>query len=179
MRLFIGIPLEEKLLNEINNLCSKLKKFKKIKFVNKENFHITLKFLGETDDEKIPLIKNAMEDAFKEEESFFITTNKISAFPAERKAKVIWFNVDKNIEKVKILFDRLEKKLIDLYFEPEKKEYVPHITVARAKEAIDISEEIKNFNFEFKSKISNVILYQSILKPEGAFYKKIYEKNLI
>lgn len=60
MRLFIGIPLEKKLVNEIYSLYNKFKNLKNAKFVKKENLHITLKFLGEVEEEKITLIKNAI-----------------------------------------------------------------------------------------------------------------------
>ncbi len=179
MRLFIGIPLEEKLLNEINNLCKKFKNLRKTRFVNKENFHITLKFIGETDEENIKPIINAMENAFANEENFFITTNRVSAFPSEKRAKVIWFNIDKNFERVKELYKKIEENLRKINFFSDEKEYIPHITVARTKESKDISEEIKNMDFEFKSKVTEIVLYQSILKTEGPVYNKIFEKKLI
>ncbi len=179
MRLFIGIPLEEKILNEINNLCYRFKDISKIKIVDKKNFHITLKFLGETDKKNIPAIMNAMEKAFKNEESFFITTNKISAFPSEKKAKVIWFNIDKNFEKIKEIFDKLEKNLVEINYPPEQKEYIPHITVARINKSKDISDKVINLNFEFKSKITEIVLYQSVLTSAGPIYSKIFTQKLI
>ncbi len=179
MRLFIGIPLEEKLLNEINNLCIKFKNLRKTKFVKKENFHITLKFIGETDEENIKSIINTMKNAFANEESFFITTNRVSAFPSEKKAKVIWFNIDKNYERIKELYRKLEEDFKKINFFSDEKEYIPHITVARTKESRDISEEIKNLNFEFKSKVTEIVLYQSILRTEGPVYNRIFEKKLI
>jgi len=179
VRLFIGIPLEKKITREIYSLYNKFKNLKNAKFVNKENLHITLKFLGEVDEEKIPLIKNAIDSSVSNFEKFFISTNKISGFPAEKRAKVIWFNVDKNSDKIERIFNSLEINLEKIEFEKEEKKFVPHITIARVKEGANIEFIVKNLNFEFKSEVISMALFQSVLNPDGPVYVKIYEKFLI
>lgn len=179
MRLFIGIPLEKKLVNEIYSLYNKFKNLKNAKFVKKENLHITLKFLGEVEEEKITLIKNAIDNSILNFEKFFISTNKISGFPEEKRAKVIWFNVYKNSEKIEFLFNNLETYLEKIGFKKEEKKFVSHITIARVKEGANIEFAVKNFNFEFKSEVLSMALFQSVLTPSGPVYTKIYEKFLI
>jgi RNA 2',3'-cyclic 3'-phosphodiesterase len=178
MRLFIGIPLEDKLRADIVNHYHRFQPLGVIKMVEKENLHITLNFLGDAAPEKIEGIKKAIDESAREVESFFITTNLIASFGSEKYARVIWFNVDKNGEKVIDIFDAIEEKLLLLGFAREEKGFVPHITIARSKEGVDMRKALRDLKFEYKSKVDRVVLYASKLSPAGPEYTILHEKHL-
>ncbi len=178
MRLFIGIPLEERVKSDIINLQSKFKNADKIKWVSKENMHVTVKFLGETFESSLENIKSALDKSIEGKESFYISINKVLAFPSLRKAKVIWTNVDKNSGIIKKIFEDLENSLSGAGFAKEEREYTPHITMARVKDGVDISSISEQLKFEHKTKIESVILFKSELHPQGAVHTKLYEASL-
>jgi len=175
MRLFIGIPLEERVKSDIVNLQEKFRSAGKIKWVGKENLHVTVKFLGETFESSIESIKSAMDKSIAGIESFHITINKVLGFPSIKRPKVIWANVDKNAEIIEKIFMDLEDGLSGFGFAKEERKYTPHITMARVKDGADISDISEKLDFEYNTKIESVVLFKSELKPQGAVHTKIYE----
>jgi 2'-5' RNA ligase len=176
MRLFIGIPLE----NEAQEaLTSCYKEFKDAKTVKKENLHVTLQFMGDMEDDQIEPLKKAIDAACEGLGVFEITVTRISAFPTPRNAKVIWANVERGAGAVKILFKNLEKSLDGFKYEKEKRAFIPHITIARKKQGMDISAQAAFVKLEIQSRAGKVVLYSSVLEPDGPVYTKVYEKFLI
>jgi len=178
MRLFIGIPLDESVKSDIINLYDNFKAAGKIKWVGRENLHVTVKFLGETFESAIENIKSAMDKSIVGIESFHITINKVLGFPSIKRAKVIWANVDKNAEIIEKIFMDLEDGLAGFGFAKEERKYIPHITMARVKDGMNISTISEKLSFEYKAKIEGLVLFKSDLKPQGAVHTKIHEAKL-
>lgn len=177
MRLFIGIPLEDKLRAGLVSHYHRIQGLGDLRMVERENLHITLNFLGDTGEDKLETIKKIIDESVAEAEPFFITSNMIATFGSDKFARVIWANVDKNGEKVIDIFGALEQRLLAVGFKREDRAYVPHITIGRSKEGIDIKKPLKDMKFEYKSKVDRVTLYKSTLTQAGAKYEIIYEKN--
>jgi len=170
MRCFIGIPLHNKIQEEIYDIYPEIKK---IRFTKKENLHITVKFLGEVKEEKTEDIKKIIRDCCIDIKKFQISCNRLSAFPSLTSARVIWVNVAEGAKIIEKIYKRLEDKLSQIGFEKEKRKYIPHITIARTKISADITDYLNKF--EINSKAESIVLFKSDLKPEGPVYTKIFE----
>ena len=174
MRLFIGIPLPEGTKREVNQVIHQLQKLSlPIKWELEEKWHVTLKFLGEADREKVSSIT-------KEIQPFFLKPEKVGYF--YKRHLVVWVSVTGQVEVLNKLHKKLEESLASIGFLKEEREFKGHITVGRGKKLSsqqlrDLQEAIFNLKSpkfsEFKVKQIN--LYQSILKPEGSKYSIISE----
>jgi len=141
-----------------------------VKWVKKENLHITLKFLGKTD--KQIAIEAKIKEAVKPFPPFKVSLKGIGAFPSSKRAKILWVGVKEGAKDLTDLFVALEKKIHELGFEKEARKFTPHITFARVKDGkYSLSE---NIDFSFDSfPVNEVALFKSTLTPKGAIYESL------
>lgn len=175
MRLFIGLLLESKAQEQLAGFYIH---FKDVKFVKKENLHITMQFLGDLEETLLEAVKEAIDKACEGFNEFEISNTRISAFPSVRKAKAVWVNVDKGAGAVKKLFRNIEKCIEGIKYEREERAFIPHVTIAKSKQGVDISKQAAEMKFDFISMARKVVLYKSDLEPSGPVYTKIYERSL-
>lgn len=181
MRLFIAVKVPEEILNNISKTQLEFKALNtgKIKWVKPSAMHITLKFLGEVEEDKLERVINALESV--EFNSAKIVINKLGVFPKINRARVLWAGVSGERTKngsLEILADKVNTVLESLGFEKDKRRFKAHLTLARFKNKPD--KKFTNLFFDKKDDVffggfvyDSIILYQSILKPEGAEYKVI------
>ena len=175
MRLFIAIDLSKEAKQEIEALKQEFNTIKGLRFVDKKNIHITLKFLGEVDDKKVKKIINFLDNI--KLTPFKLALNKIGCFPDERRIKVLWVGTEP-IEPLRRLKQQITKKLPDF---KEDYGFKSHITFARVKfllpedekKIIEIlaNKQVKKKEFDVKK----FVLYKSILTPKGPEYEVVKE----
>ena len=188
MRCFISIDIPEYVLGEINKIQEQLPEFygKKTEL---ENLHLTLKFLGHIDKEKVKLVKEKLREV--EFEKFETEIDLIGVF-SEKFVRIIWLHL-KGAEELQ---KEIDEKLKDL-FEPEKR-FMGHLTIARVKNVRQkpkllttsskigqgkdkklFLEKLKEIKFsEIKFNVENFRLKKSMLKSEGPVYEIIEEYTL-
>lgn len=180
MRAFIAIDIgiNEK-IREIYELLGKTKA--RLKLVEPQNIHLTIKFLGEIDSSMVEKIKNEMEEAIEGIKPFVAKLKGIGAFPDERHIRVIWIGFYDDGETINIS-KNIDERLAKYGFRKEK-DYKPHVTIARMKSR-EGREEIRRIIEENKEKEFGEIkcqaikLKQSILTPQGPIYRTIREVSL-
>ncbi len=181
VRNFIAIPLEGEprtLLWEALNNWKKLQPT--LRWEKRGNFHITLKFIGDSTEIELKTIDEIITDIFNDMKPFSVPLTKIGAFPDFNHPRVIWlgasfpeFFLDKINELDKALFNELGISF-------ERRRFVPHITLARVKgDRLKniLLESFKEFNIvisEKKMKIAKVVHFKSELRPEGAIHTPIF-----
>lgn len=183
IRAFISIDVEDKhILDKILEIQHSILKVKcRIKFVEPENIHLTLKFLGEIPVSMVDEIVKVMEKATIS--PFTIEIKGVGAFPHNRRARVIWIGVGKGSDRVCEIFRRLDIGLRSLGFISERKSFIPHITIGRVKGGCDFQrlEKILN-NFTFfqfgEIFVDNIRLKKSVLTPKGPIYTTLREVEL-
>lgn len=186
MRIFIAFNIDEMILDKIQKIVKELESFSSfndIKFIPKKNMHVTIKFIGEFQKEKLDnLIQNLKEINFS---SIDLKVKGIGSFGNIKKAKVLWAGIEEINSKEKKLINLsrdIDNKLLKFKIEPEKRDFLPHLTLARVKTTVNnkiIDYFSKNKDIEFGSFILNeFILYESILKSTGPEYREI-EKFVI
>jgi RNA 2',3'-cyclic 3'-phosphodiesterase len=177
-RLFIGVKIHPSVL--FLNLYKKIKfefKDESIKWVPVENMHITLKFLGNTPDFKLPQIKTALEITVGLFQEFTAEIKGLGYFEKGRSIKIIWMGIECGKNMVS-LSESLNNNLKISGYEDSEKEFKAHLTLARIKhttKTMEIKKFLNNYRDVFIQSINvkEVCLFESLLNPKGAEYKII------
>ena len=183
MRAFIAMELSDKMRNELHRLQEKLKEESRdIKWVKPENIHLTLKFLGEIDDERIETVKAALGAISSRNQSFEISLFKLGAFPGLDDPRVIWVGIDKSCSLVESIALSIEKDLGEKGFPPEERAFSAHLTLGRVKSGRNRSD-LKNKLLSIEvgqetALVDRITLFRSTLTPEGPIYAEIAHFNL-
>lgn len=177
MRAFIAIDIGEK--EEIIRMMEELSEIKgKMKIVEPQNIHMTLKFLGDINEDMIEKIRYAIEKSTENIEPFTAKLAGVGAFPSIDYIRVIWVGFKDDGQSNKIAL-RINEELEKYGFRREK-EFVPHVTIARIKSK-EGKEEIKNFIKKYSDtefceiECKSIKLKKSILRKEGPLYETIEE----
>ena len=177
-RIFIAVKIEPgpTLLKIINSLKAVLAS-EKINWVNPENIHLTLAFLGDTDEERIKVLSIMLKRACTGFGEFSFRLNTTGVFKDLRDPRVIWAGIE-GFEKLMMLNDVINIGLKDTGFRIENRLFKPHITLGRVKylknqESLKSALEMYKDTFIQDVHVEEVILYQSILRPEGPMYRAI------
>lgn len=160
-RLFLAISLPEDVKKRLFRFVEKEYRNLPVKWVQRENLHITLIFLGYTPEEKIPEICEAIGEKLAGVSSFELEFQNFQVGPNKEAKKMIWAAGEKSGELAELKY-RLDKAL-GAYI-PEKKEFRPHITLGRIikREWGKISPEPEvEKKFTFSVPVGSVELFES------------------
>ncbi len=170
MRLFIAIPLSQQVKKRLLD-CQTIDG---IKWQRPDQIHLTLKFLGDTDENLIGDLKEGLGKIDLPE--FSLAINGFGYFPKGKQPRILWAGISSNsmLEK---LHQEVEEICIKLGFESEQRKFKPHITVGRIKKATKRAV-VKFVNQHNKFHISDVsikefVLYESKLNPKGARHLRL------
>ncbi|MCK5775890.1 MAG: RNA 2',3'-cyclic phosphodiesterase [Bacteroidales bacterium] len=177
-RLFLAIKLipDDNLL-KIYHLLQQSLYYDKIRWVDPVNFHLTLKFFGNTSEEKIPIISDVVQKTLKSYGILNMELKDCGVFGSKYKPRVIWFGVTEN-NQLKNLGIRLLNDLNDAGFLKDRQNFVPHITVGRITKIIDkrlFNEEMSKVKDKFLQQIviDKIILFESVLSSGAPQYNVI------
>jgi 2'-5' RNA ligase len=103
-----------------------------VKWVEAENLHVTLLFLGEVDQREVPAVCHAVADVCKDRPPFTLAVEGVSCFGNPRRPRTLWVGVGVGTEDLCALHDALEPPLLDLgCYRREARKFTPHITIGR------------------------------------------------
>ena len=184
IRLFIAIEISEKQKHELTCLQNRMRHhLEGVRWVRPEGLHLTLKFIGETEEDNVASIKKAMDLTASSITGFQITFGGCGAFPSLQKARIIWIGLDNGSSEVKRMAEELQKYLSKYGFAREKRTYHPHLTLGRFRYPLpdNITNEIIEHEASFVTSVSevgSVNLFKSQLLPQGAVHTTIYKTHL-
>lgn len=184
IRAFIAVEIDNQTKQKILELISIFKKSNAdIKWITDDQIHLTLKFLGNIDKDKVREISDSISDISDNFNSFKIAFSRIGAFPSLNHPAVIWLGIDKGAESLKTLNEKIETALEKLGFERESREFKPHLTLGRVKSNKNMSDLTKlleetTFCFGNDTQINKLTLLQSDLSPKGAIHSIVLQKYL-
>ncbi|MFA0810126.1 RNA 2',3'-cyclic phosphodiesterase [Microbulbifer epialgicus] len=178
-RLFIGIrpPVDAQAF--LDDLCTHHKKkmhpqvSNRIRWTGRQNRHLTLAFLGQTPNEKIPPIQSGLEEIAKSTAKFEGHISSITPFP-QNNSKVLAVELTCSPELLKAHED-CKRLIMNLGMEPEKLDYRPHITLARCQDGFS---SLFTAALDNPLWLDNIILYQSNPAPESSHYQSLFEAGL-
>jgi len=172
MRLFVAIELTKQIKKQLAEVCQEIE-FIKASWVNPDNIHLTLKFLGEVDEGLLPKIKSSLNKALKDTTTLTLTITDFGAFPSPKKARVFWVGTQKS-EELKSIANKIGDALVPLGFEKEKRSFKAHLTIARLRAIKDITTQLKKLKpINQEILVKEVVLFKSKLSPKGAVYDKL------
>ena len=176
MRLFIAVEFEESLKNKIFEIQQQLIATKSdVKWVGRDNFHITLKFIGEVSEDKLDGIISGIKKAITGHKEIKISISKIGVFPDLRNPRVIWLGADKDSAELSLLAENIEKEFSKIGLPESNKKFNSHLTLGRIrsrKGIEDLMDKIKSFETipAGETRIRQIVLMKSILMPSGPVY---------
>lgn len=180
-RLFIGIPITLSLTTEKKLRSLRNKNFpERINWIPLQNYHITLKFLGERPIEKIPIYKNLLEELNYHFSTFKIEPGSVARI-SKRYQSIIWVNMAP-IEKLRVIKEAIDS-ILD--FDQRMKNslpFRPHLTIAKCKSLSqgsfkEITGHLSGFDIHPRHS-TKIALYQSTLTPNGSVYEILEECEL-
>ncbi|ASI98409.1 RNA 2',3'-cyclic phosphodiesterase [Thermococcus celer] len=177
MRAFIAIDVSDEVRDNLVRAQERIgNRAARIKFVERENFHVTLKFLGEIDDAQAEEVKEALKEIAKKHRKHSARVRGIGVFPNPNYVRVIWAGVE-NDEGIRAIARDVEREMRRLGFKKDK-DFVAHITIGRVKFVRDKLElamalkELANEDFgEFE--VNAIELKKSTLTPKGPVYETV------
>ena len=180
IRSFVSIDLDdEKVLSQVESITSSLSSLGgDLKPVERENIHLTLKFLGNVSAAKLDEIKSALVQVTFP--PFSLEIKGAGAFPNLKRMNVVWVGVGEGWSQIVLIFEQTEKLLHQLGFSRETRPFSPHITIARVKSGRK-RDEIAAFLGHLTDEsfgtlnVESVRLKQSVLSSSGPKYSTLYE----
>lgn len=184
IRTFIAIKIapEKKLTNLISDLKKSLNA-EEIRWVDVNNLHITLRFLGETSSEQITNVITMLESISKQFQPFQFDIQDVGVFKNKTRPRVLFLSVKDDLT-LRKLADEIYYNIETLGFKTEENKFNPHLTLGRIKHIQNndgfnsLLNKFKKINVQRVS-VSEILFYQSILGSEGPTYNPIKIINLI
>jgi RNA 2',3'-cyclic 3'-phosphodiesterase len=188
VRTFIAVDFPPNMLKKIAEIISFFKTLtpeKDLKWVETDNLHLTIKFLGEIEENKTAQVKHTLSQALKDQNCFDIEINGLGMYPNKNKPRVIWLGIT-GANPLSEIYNVLNQELTSLGFTPERRAFSPHLTIARIrrntdhKQAQGIGEILSKYKVETlgATTIEQVHLYQSVLTPSGPIYTLMHSVDL-
>lgn len=153
-----------------------------VKWVEPENIHVTLKFLGQIPEGRLEALFRGVQEGVEGFSSFSIGLSQVGAFPNLRRPRVIWIGVERGREELIRLQQSLERHICEHGFPKEKRKFSPHLTLGRVKSSMGIealAEKIKGTEFTSEEiRVEQVVVMKSDLTPKGPIYTPLKRFSL-
>jgi RNA 2',3'-cyclic 3'-phosphodiesterase len=184
IRTFIAVLISDELKRKMAVVQEDFKNMApQVKWVAAENFHITVKFLGDVEAGRIEEIRASVEDAVTGIEPFDYDIGGAGAFPGGGRPRVVWIGVTQGHDQLAEIAGRLEDGLGKLGFAKEDRPFRSHITIGRLKDergAKEISSALRESEIGRLGsvRVAGIAIMKSELRREGPIYSKLAEVAL-
>lgn len=180
-RLFIAVPLPSAVREFIREIEGQLKaRSWPVKWVDPELAHITLKFLGDTQTDRVPAIERELESVAAKLEGAEGVVGGVGAFPSTSRARIIWLGLDGDLSPLGRLARDVDSTMSGIGFAPEARPFRPHITLGRLRQGktlpADFADTVEVLNIPSMSvPLDRVQLVRSVLGRVGPTYTTLSE----
>jgi 2'-5' RNA ligase len=183
VRLFIAIDLSQTLRKHLSQEIEKITRIlgsDSVRWVKASNIHLTLKFLGETPEDKLDRIKYMLEEVTSQFSSFNMDIGEFGCFPNFRKPRIFWIGVHEHDGILKQLHRVLETDFEKLGFKKEGRPLTAHLTLGRLRKNIssfelqELSTKLEKIQIDHLGieVVKEICLFSSVLRPSGAEYTR-------
>jgi 2'-5' RNA ligase len=176
MRTFIAIDLLPEIKDRLIDFIGRLRKAGgSVKWVKPQALHLTIKFLGEIPEDKVPLVESVIRSVCAGRRPFPLVVEGTGSFPAGRNPRVLWTGIREETELASLQAD-LEEALDKEGFSREERDFHPHLTLGRVKAPQNLKETMEILGRHGQTHFGEMVVneltfFQSILKPEGPEYR--------
>jgi 2'-5' RNA ligase len=135
VRTFIAVDIGKSIRDKVVALQESLARTgTEVKWVEPENLHVSLLFLGEVDLRDVPEVCRSVAECCRRHVPFSLSVETAGCFPNARRPRVLWVGVGEGTQELCALHDALEPPLLALgCYRREERRYTPHITLGRVK----------------------------------------------
>lgn len=180
MRLFFAIEFDVETKEYIKKVQNEIRENSvKGNFSHEENFHLTLKFIGEVGKEKFEKLKSSLDKAVEQINPFSFKFNRLGFFAKENK-KVVWIGIKNDDKILDKLYNVLEAALYENGFPKESRGYSPHITLSR--ETVlkpEFEEQLGKIKIDSREIIVNKVSLMESTRVNGKLtYRAVYVKKI-
>lgn len=180
LRCFIAINLQDSFKESIGAVIDDLRKSgADVKWVTPGNVHLTIKFLGETEESRIGPIRESLLERLSPYSPFYIKISGVGSFPLRSVPRVIWIGV-RDSEPLARIRKEIDEAMSGFGYPPEDRPFSPHLTLGRVRSRKRIPEMLRRLEsfgaFSLPElEVRHVDLMESALKPGGAEYRSLAE----
>ncbi len=181
IRTFIAIHLTEEVRRGIGRAIEVLKPHTRdIRWVPLENLHLTLRFLGDVEEGRMPEVHQAVMAAAAEMMPFALRLGHFGAFPGLSRPRVLWIGMEGDVEALRELQQQVSEALVRRGFPDEDKPFSPHLTVGRTmrdrRASVQASPTVAEPGPEMV--VRDVFVMKSDLHPDGPVYTSLFKVAL-
>lgn len=172
-RVFIGIALSKLVRERITKLTREFStKFCEpgITWTKSANLHITLKFLGEIEAEKIDQLEEIIRKSLFGVSRFKIRFANTGLFPDRNHPRIYWIGIENESGNLQKISEKIEIECRKYGFAAEKRKFHPHLTIARIRKPIK-EKNFPAYDFEpIEFEVSEITIFESLLSSAGSTY---------
>jgi 2'-5' RNA ligase len=185
LRTFVAVDIDAAVETQVSRLIKRLQNTSaKVKWVDPQHLHYTLKFLGEIHLRDVPEICRAIEKAVRPLESFRAVAAGAGAFPDPERPRTVWLGITDGQEEFVTLHDTVEDALDKLGFRREHRRFRPHLTLGRVRQSPTGIEELGQLVQQHRDFIAGelyvgeVKIFSSVLTKDGPHYTPLGSAEL-
>ncbi|MGB9660546.1 MAG: RNA 2',3'-cyclic phosphodiesterase [Moorellaceae bacterium] len=173
MRLFIAVTFSSEFNSRLAAIQEELRRSQAdVKWVERENFHLTLKFLGEVEPERALKLVDALKRGTRDQGEILLQFKGLGVFPGWSRPRVIWMGLVDN-PLLRQLHQRLEQELLPLNFSVE--DFTPHLTLGRLRSPYNwpaLQRKLLAWQEEYwgEERVKQIVLMESRLTSRGPQY---------
>jgi len=175
IRAFVAVNISDGQRSEVGSVLDRLHAYDvRIKWVEIGNLHITLKFLGDTEEKQLPDMYDAIAESVSDARPFDLSLKNLGCFPNIHRPRVIWVGIENGYDGLRDLSRRVERAVEPFGFAPEKRKFSGHLTLGRVKDNRNVERltgDLPKFQIETSmTTVSDFVFYRSVLRPQGPVY---------
>ena len=171
MRQFLALALSEQMRRDIGRIAPRLPALGAWRWIAPASVHLTLRFLGEVGPDLDEVARPGWARAAAGVEPFCFRLGRLGCFPRGGQPRVLWVAVREQSGRLAALAAALEQSARDSGFVPVERAFRPHLTLARVRGSNrGLRPDPEDAGCEREEKASEVVLFRSLLGPDGARY---------
>ena len=183
IRTFVCFELPAEVLKQLRSIQERLKALHDgTRWVNPERIHLTLRFLGDVERERMDAVIQAVQNGCGAFEPFTLTVAEPGAFPDFKRPRVFWIGVSDPDQNLQQCQKSIERELERIGFPGEKRAFSPHLTLGRVKNSRGVAKVSQELEHMHPAPVSfsarEVVVMQSKLTPSGAVYTPLRKIGL-
>ncbi|MFH1103880.1 MAG: RNA 2',3'-cyclic phosphodiesterase [Actinomycetota bacterium] len=174
-RVFVAVPLDEETRHRLAHLVRTRVAVMPGRAVPPENWHLTLRFLGEIDDVQLDRLRAAL-DAADLGPAFQVRWGTLGAFPRPSRAGVLWIGLEGDPDPLHSLSEGVDEALEVAGHAPEDRPFRPHLTICRMRPEEDVRSVVGDgAPLGVPMRVDRVAVFESRLGRGGAKYAVLEE----
>jgi 2'-5' RNA ligase len=180
IRVFLALDLPNETKEFLLEKIQLIDPDRELRWEKSNKFHLTLKFIGDVEEELLPKINDVLNNLAAEYKPFELKLDRFGKFKRNGKVAVLWAGFEEN-SNLSEFVEKINIALSQFGISKEVKKITPHITLLRIRKHVnkEIINKFDNLEHEpVKYVASEIELIRSTLKPSGSVYKVLEKYNL-